>query len=165
MKKSQTTIHDYNLKFKNLTHFDQAKINKVIVHCSATDAPHSVKDVHKWHLDRGWSGCGYHYFVRKSGDIEIGRPFNMIGSHCKGQNSYSIGVCFEGLKEFKPNQIKVFPKLARHIMIKLDRLNMPFIPHNYFNSDKECPNLHVPSVFEGEIKIGKYKSRTVLKYL
>ena len=34
--------------------------------------------------------------MRKDGSIYRGRPENVIGSHAKGSNSDSIGICFEG---------------------------------------------------------------------
>ena len=42
------------------------KIDKIIVHCSATregqDIP--VETIKKWHVEgRGWSDIGYHFYV------------------------------------------------------------------------------------------------------
>ena len=56
----------------------------------------SVRDVHEWHLAKGWNGIGYHFFVRKDGSIWAGRPINTIGAHAYGVNSQSVGICFEG---------------------------------------------------------------------
>jgi N-acetyl-anhydromuramyl-L-alanine amidase AmpD len=39
---------------------------------------------------------GYHYFISREGQIFRGRPEDTVGSHAKGYNSKSIGVCFEG---------------------------------------------------------------------
>lgn len=54
------------------------------------------QDVHQWHLNRGWTGIGYHFFVRKDGSIYRGRPLSTIGAHVEGYNSYSVGICAEG---------------------------------------------------------------------
>ena len=56
----------------------------------------SIEDIHAWHLARGWSGCGYHYFVRRDGSIYIGRDEGAIGAHCLDYNAISIGICAEG---------------------------------------------------------------------
>ena len=40
----------------------------------------------------GWAGIGYHYVIRKNGQVEIGRPDWAIGSHAYGENSHTIGV-------------------------------------------------------------------------
>ena len=78
------------------------KITLIVIHCSAVrpDQTSSAKDIEKWHKDRGFNGIGYHYVVRRNGEIEPGRPESVIGAHChvKGQNhnKHSIGVCYEG---------------------------------------------------------------------
>lgn len=56
----------------------------------------TIQDIHQWHLDNGWAGCGYHFFVRKDGSIYRGRPEDAVGSHCPGMNEHSIGICAEG---------------------------------------------------------------------
>ena len=66
----------------------------VLHHASATSC--TVEDIHNWHLANKWTGFGYHYFVNKKGDIFKGRPDDTIGSHAKGFNSTSLGICFEG---------------------------------------------------------------------
>ena len=73
-------------------------IDKIIIHCSATEAGEdiSASDIREWHLQRGWKAIGYHYGIRMDGRIENGRPEELSGSHCKGHNRYSIGVCYIG---------------------------------------------------------------------
>jgi len=56
----------------------------------------SVYDVHDWHKGNGWAGIGYHYFVRKNGEIWKGRPDNAIGAHVAGHNTNTLGICAEG---------------------------------------------------------------------
>lgn len=74
------------------------KINKIIIHCSDTPVIHRVyvSDIDKWHRLRGFDCIGYHYFIRYDGTIDEGRPLDRVGAHCKGQNAYSIGICYEG---------------------------------------------------------------------
>ena len=67
----------------------------IVLHHAATEKC-SVTDVHRWHLANGWSGIGYHFIVRKDGSIHRGRPLDTVGSHTYGENSDSIGICFEG---------------------------------------------------------------------
>lgn len=66
----------------------------IIHHAEASNC--SVEDIHAWHKNNGWAGIGYHYFVRKDGSIYKGRPDNAIGAHCLGNNTNTLGVCFEG---------------------------------------------------------------------
>lgn len=74
------------------------KINKIIVHCTATHEGQNVtaKQVDTWHKKRGWSGIGYHYLIGLDGTIEEGRPLEQVGAHTKGHNRNSIGVCYVG---------------------------------------------------------------------
>lgn len=74
------------------------KINKIIVHCTATPAGRNVtaKEIDTWHRQRGFNGIGYHYVVKLDGVVEKGRPVEKIGAHCKGQNANSIGVVYVG---------------------------------------------------------------------
>ena len=74
------------------------KINKIIVHCTATQESKdvSVDEVRRWHLKRGWKGIGYHYVVLLDGTIEYGRSVYEPGAHVKGMNKNSIGICYIG---------------------------------------------------------------------
>ena len=69
--------------------------NRIILH-HAESKSCTADDIHRWHLANGWCGIGYHFFVRKDGSIYRGRPEGVVGSHAKGSNSDSIGICFEG---------------------------------------------------------------------
>ncbi len=53
-------------------------------------------EVDSWHKANGWSGIGYHFFVRKDGTVFRGRPIWATGAHAEGKNSESIGICAEG---------------------------------------------------------------------
>lgn len=75
------------------------KINKIIVHCSATPEGRDVKTeaIRDWHVnDNHWKDIGYHYVIELDGSIHKGRDENVIGAHCSGQNANSIGVCYVG---------------------------------------------------------------------
>lgn len=86
-------IIETNLKFGSMT--NRKSTNRIILHHA--EASHcTAEDIHRWHLNNGWSGAGYHFLVRKDGKIYRLRPENKVGSHAKGSNSDSIGVCFEG---------------------------------------------------------------------
>lgn len=71
------------------------KTEMIVLHHAAAKSC-TVQQVHQWHLNRGWSGIGYHYFISRDGQIFRGRPENTVGAHATGHNSKSIGVCFEG---------------------------------------------------------------------
>lgn len=74
------------------------KVEKIIIHCSATPEGRDVtaKEIDRWHRARGFRCIGYHFVVRLDGSVERGRPENEIGAHCLGENARSIGVCYIG---------------------------------------------------------------------
>ena len=70
----------------------------LIVHCSATQASADVgaAEIHQWHLKKGWKGIGYHFVIKRNGDIERGEALENMGSHVLGFNHNSVGVCMVG---------------------------------------------------------------------
>ncbi len=73
-------------------------INLIVVHCSATrcDRCYTEHDLTTDHLRRGFSGAGYHYYIRKDGSIKTLRPIETPGAHARGHNAHSIALCYEG---------------------------------------------------------------------
>lgn len=74
------------------------RIDEIIVHCTATPAgrDYTVADIRKWHKEKGWSDIGYHYVIYRNGECHDGRDVNVIGAHCQGHNSHSIGLVYVG---------------------------------------------------------------------
>ena len=74
------------------------EINLIVVHCSATraDRDFTENDLEVCHRHRGFNGAGYHFYIRKNGDIKNTRPLEKRGAHALGYNAHSIGICYEG---------------------------------------------------------------------
>ena len=75
------------------------KINKIIIHCTATPEGRdvSIDEVRRWHVEeRGWRDVGYHFLVRLDGTVEEGRPIEMTGAHTRPHNWDSIGIAYAG---------------------------------------------------------------------
>ena len=75
------------------------KIEKLIVHCSATrEGQHiTIDTIRDWHVNgRGWRDVGYNYIIYLDGTIKKGRADNVQGAHCKKFNSSSLGICYIG---------------------------------------------------------------------
>ena len=75
------------------------KINKIIIHCTATPEGRdvSIDEVRRWHVEeRGWRDVGYHFLVRLDGTVEEGRPIEMTGAHTRSHNWDSIGIAYAG---------------------------------------------------------------------
>lgn len=81
-------------------------VNKVFLHCSADDNPKNddwrVMDA--WHKARGWSGIGYHFFIKKDGTIQNGRSLEKTPAAQAGHNVGSIAICCHGLLKEKFTQ-------------------------------------------------------------
>ena len=122
-------------------------INKIIVHCSATDWGDDidVDTIRQWHQARGWSDIGYHYVIRLNGDIQRGRPLERAGAHAKGENADSIGVALIGGKDgtdaYTPAQWESLKMLVDWAQYRWPEAQVK--GHNDFTDQKTCPNFNV----------------------
>ncbi len=130
------------------------KINKIIIHCSATPPKMDigVKTIRRWHISKSWSDIGYHFVIRRNGKLETGRPIEVKGAHCLegGGNNGSIGICLIGginnTIEKKPEnnftkaQFKTLEKVVNKYDVIYDGLDIH--GHNEF-SKKACPSFNV----------------------
>ena len=80
-----------DLKFKHKRH-------TAVMHVSATKMSQDFgfKKCKDYHLSKGWSDIGYHFYIEKDGSLHIGRPLNKNGAHVRGFNKGTIGICCEG---------------------------------------------------------------------
>lgn len=80
------------------------RIDYIVVHCTATPegVDKTVEQIRREHKAQGWSDIGYHYVVTRDGRVHLGRDVDIIGSHVRGYNTYSIGVAYVGGLENKP---------------------------------------------------------------
>ena len=111
-------IIETSLKFKNSMTNRSATKRIILHHAEASQC--TAEDIHRWHLNNGWAGAGYHFLVRKDGSIYRLRPENKVGAHAQGANSDSIGICFEGayMAETMPQaQINAGKELVAYLKI------------------------------------------------
>ena len=75
------------------------KIDLIVIHCTATreDKSLSPAELDRMHRQRGFNGCGYHYYVRRDGEICSMRPVGQAGAHAKGHNANSIGIAYDAI--------------------------------------------------------------------
>ena len=132
------------------------KINKIILHCSATPEGrhHDVADIRRWHLKRGFNDIGYHFLIHIDGTVEEGRPLNKQGAHCSGQNRGSIGICYVGgmskdMKKAKDTrtvkQKDSLILLMIQLMYKYNK-DMTIHGHNEY-ANKACPSFNVQAEY------------------
>lgn len=74
------------------------RIDLIVIHCTATrdDERLSEELLDEYHRILGYDGCGYHYYIRRDGNIISMRPLSKVGAHALGYNSHSIGIAYEG---------------------------------------------------------------------
>ena len=130
-------------------------INEIILHCSDTKEgiDFNINDIRRWHKAQGWKDVGYHYVILLNGTIQQGRALEEIGSHCKGHNAHSIGICYIGrldkngkIKDTRTNQQKA---ALYNLLNKLcERFPDALIHgHNEFSS-KSCPCFDVAKEYK-----------------
>ncbi len=74
----------------------RVRTDYIIIHHAASVSC-SADDIHRIHVNNnGWTGIGYHFYVRKNGSVYEGRPINTVGAHTENYNSIGVGICFEG---------------------------------------------------------------------
>lgn len=78
--------------------YNPRRIQYIVVHCSATRAnvPFTEAQLLQCHLQRGFKGIGYHFYVTKDGVLHHTRPMSEIGAHALGFNLHSLAICYEG---------------------------------------------------------------------
>ena len=131
------------------------KINKIIIHCSASEFGNAQR-IREWHLEKGWSDIGYHYVINngkvfkddkinqrvQDGFIEKGRDDSIVGAHTQGQNSNSIGICLIGNKDFTKEQFNSLDTLLDSLLKAYNLAKNDVYGHYNFSS-KTCPNFDV----------------------
>ncbi len=121
----------------------RAKTDTIVLHHAAATRC-SVEDVHRWHKDNGWSGIGYHFFVRKDGTVWRGRAEDRIGAHTTCNNATSIGICFEGHfeRETMPKeQLNAGLELIAHLK---DKYNIKRVVGHKELRNTLCPGKNFP---------------------
>lgn len=125
-------------------------INKIIIHCSATPEGRNVtvKDIDRWHRNRGFDKIGYHHVIYLDGSIHTGRAEEIIGAHTAGHNASSIGICYIGGVDtsMKPKDTRTpQQKTSLRNLIKDLQKKYPGATvhgHNEFSA-KACPSFNV----------------------
>ena len=141
---------------KTLFKKPRRRIDRVFIHCSASDNPKhdNVATIRKWHLARGFSDIGYHFFIHKNGKISKGRPIEKVPAAQRGNNTGTIAICLHGLQKakFTKAQFKAIRALAIDINNAYFK-NVSFHGHKEVSA-KACPVFNYKKV----LKLDKYGS-------
>ena len=144
LKNYRNNKQDFNMSRKTTDYF--------IIHCSATKPSMDIgfNEINRWHKERGWLSCGYHFIIRRNGVIEDGRTTDAVGAHCRGQNHNSIGICMVGgvaeddITIADANYTGEQWTSLKNLIEELHKTypNAEVKGHNDF-SDKHCPSFDV----------------------
>ena len=136
------------------------EITEIIIHASATrpewmagnHIAAQIEEIRRWHKGRGWRDIGYHYIISRDGIVGEGRPVEQTGTHVRGHNTGTIGICLIGghgsarddhpLEHFTLKQMRALWDLVADL-----RKQYPAIErvtgHNQY-ANKACPGFYVP---------------------
>jgi len=125
-------------------------IDTIVIHCS--DSPHGRGDdaatVHRWHVERGFDGVGYHHVITESGEVQAGRPHYWAGAHVRGHNAHSLGICLigRGKEDFNHAQLKALVALLKGLNAQYPEAVV--LGHRDLDSTKTCPGFDVRDLVE-----------------
>ena len=117
----------------------------MIHHMAAIKA--TPQEIHQWHLDKGWNGFGYNEYIRKNGNVYIGRG-DKRGAHTANMNSETYGIGLEGNYDIETEMPKEqFNSLIQRIRYHQSRMPLKPVPmpHSEF-FPTSCPGKNFPMV-------------------
>jgi len=129
-----------------------AWIKQLVIHHVGVDrgrptSPETIARYHVRHND--WAGIGYHYYIRKSGLVQITQHLETISAHCYGNcNRISVGICLEG--SFVEGRVPTDEQLSATRMlnwylVQLLRLGHDpktvIFPHRLVTDKTSCPGV------------------------
>lgn len=134
------------------------EIKFLVIHCSATrcNVSFTVEQLRQCHIQRGFAGIGYHFYITRDGVLHRCRPVNEIGAHAHGFNLHSLGICYEGglNEEGIPSDTRTsaqrFALLDVLTILKYQYPKAQILGHYQLSADihKACPCLDARKEYE-----------------
>lgn len=128
-------------------------IKFIVVHCTATTPDAKVQDIQRyWKETLKWENPGYHYLIKRDGQIVQLQDEALIANGVKGNNHNSIHVSYIGGvdKDGKPKDNRT-PQQLEAMFEKLVELSEKYpkakiVGHRDFPGVKKaCPSFDVRS--------------------
>ena len=149
---SQTVISESKRKIKNpgeyaftrvnspeelVAEFNSVKreITEMVLHWSEhfLDQSHAgAEEVHERAVALNQDGIGYHYVIKKNGQIERGRPVYIEGRHADNHDKYSIGVVFIGGMNSYSTEKKEYWKHGKESLTTAQMKTLDIIIKSYY---------------------------------
>lgn len=122
---------------------------RITLHSAATKngVRVDIEEIRKWHKAKGWSDVGYHLVIQPDGEVQRGRPLNMLGAHVEGENMGNIGICLPGTDKFPLPQWESLRYQIDGIVQIYQIPPWEIFAHNQFKSaiaqGKICPGVSI----------------------
>ena len=126
-------------------------IKHIVVHCTATPPETTIESIKRyWKQNLGWNNPGYHYIIKRDGEIVSLHPENLVSNGVKDYNKNSIHISYIGGIDCKGNSIDNRTPAQIHSMFnKLVELGEKYpiatiLGHRDFPGvTKQCPSFDV----------------------
>ncbi len=131
---------------------NRAFTDHIVIHSAATKPTQNIgiETIRRWHKQRGFLDVGYHFVIRRGGQVETGRPVRALGAHASGFNARSVGICYiGGVDENNQPSANMTPAQDRALVSLLTQLRAQFpeariVGHRDLpNANTECPSFDV----------------------
>lgn len=135
-----------DIKFRNsLIPLKKEEVKYIVIH-HAEAVRATWREIHRWHLERGWAGAGYNEYITKSGEVYLLRG-NRQGVHAKGYNRVSYGICLEG--DYGKEKVIPFAQLHALVMRIIEKqaiyTKSVVVLHRQL-CDTDCPGKYFPII-------------------
>jgi len=123
---------------------------EIVIHHSLTPDSGTVSwgAIRKYHIEHcGWDDIGYHAgieLVYTEYEMFMGRAWDKIGAHTRGQNDKSLGFLFVGNYDLEPPPKRMLEVGAKTIALWMRLFNIPkdkIYRHSDFANYKSCPGV------------------------
>lgn len=121
----------------------------ITIHCadSQNGKEYPLERMRQDHLARGFLDIGYHKLIQPNGQVENGRPLNVVGAHVADHNRGNIGICLIGSTKFSRAQWDALRRTLDGIFLTYSIRKTELYGHCQFDSaikqGKTCPNVPI----------------------
>lgn len=130
------------------------KPTRVFLHCSASPdyrkdekryESYGLEQIRRYHMQHnGWDDVGYHFVIKRPGDIQLGRHLDAVGAHVAGHNGDSIGVCYVGTRWPTDEQLHSIVTIYKSLKDRFGIDHTQWFGHHEVNEHKDCPGFPMP---------------------
>jgi len=140
---------------------DLSKVTGIALHHMAHPTA-GMQTIHQWHLENGWAGFAYNYWIDFNGNIYECRGLNKGAGLYDPLNKTVLSIGFQG----DYNTSEIMPKPQYNAGVKLLKYLKKQIPtihtvndHKYWQGDTTCPGEFFPlekMILDSELPINDF---------